>query len=133
MTVLEEGLYSYLTATAGITALVGTRVYAFRIPQHMTLPCLTVQRISTARTHTHDSSGATGLARTRVQFDAWAADYSTAKSISDALRAALNGKKGTLSGAYTIQAALIEEESPELEPQSNLYRSRSDYMIWASE
>jgi hypothetical protein len=133
MTVLEEGLYSYLTAAAGITALVSTRVYAFRIPQHMTLPCLTYQRISTARVHTHDTSGSTGLARSRFQFDAWADSYDTAKDITDALRAALNGKTGTLTGTYAIQAALVEEESPELDPQSNLYRSRSDYMIWVSE
>ena len=49
MTVIDEGLVSYLSGYSGLTALISTRVYAFRIPQGATLPCLTVQRISTPR------------------------------------------------------------------------------------
>ena len=92
----------------------------------MTLPCLTVQRISTARTHTHDSSGATGLARTRIQFDAWAADYSTAKSISDALRAALHGSQRWGAG----RVSWIENEWDEYEPDLEQYVRILDVIIW---
>lgn len=133
MATLEQGIYSYLTNYAGLTAIIGTRVYAFRIPQSVTMPCLTYQRISTPRILTHDTSGASNLAYPRFQFDAWADTYEVAKSITDVVRAALNGKTGNIgSGGYivTIQASLVDAEEPEIDPEINLFRSRSDYVIW---
>lgn len=130
---LEAGLVYKLQNTAGLTALISTRVYLERIPQGATVPCLTYQRISTTRELTHDVSGSAGTARVRVQFDAWATTYLSAKAIADALRAALNGFKGTItSGSDTVvvQAALIEAESSEPDLDAELSRVRSDYFIW---
>ena len=137
MTDLEEGLVSYLSAYAGLTAIISTRTYHIIIPQELALPCLTFQRISTATTHTHQTSGAAGdLAQARVQFDGWALTYAVAKSIIDQVRAALNGKTGeigTAPNAYTIRASLVEDESPEYDPETEYYRCRSDYLIWYQE
>jgi len=133
MATLEEGLISYLLSCPGLTALVGTRIYGLRKPQNTALPCLTVQRISTAREQTHDTSGASDLASPRFQFDAWAELYETAKPIVDELRAVLNGKRGTIgvgANQVTIQNALVDNEVPEIEPEMNLFRARSDYIIW---
>lgn len=137
MAVLEEGLFSYLSTYAGLVALIGARVYPMRIPQGATLPCLTYQRISTPRILTHDSSGATGdLAHPRFQFDAWSPTQKAAKAITDQLRAALNGKQGSIGTApsnVTIRSALVESEVPDFDPETKLYRSRSDYFIWHEE
>ena len=137
MTVLEEGLFSYLSTYGGLVPLIGARVYPMRIPQGATLPCLTYQRISTPRILTHDSSGATGdLASPRFQFDAWADTQKAAKAITDQVRAAMNGKTGEIGTApnnITIRAGLVEDEVPEYFPDARLYRSRSDYFIWHEE
>lgn len=137
MAVLEEGLVSYLSTYAGLVALISTRVYPVRIPQGATLPCLTFQRISTPRILTHQTSGATGdLAHPRFQFDAWATTQKAAKAITDQVRAALNGKTGAIgagASAVTIRAALVDNESPEYDTESELYRSRSDFTIWQEE
>lgn len=137
MAVLEEALLSYLTGYAGLTALISDRVYFMRIPQGATLPCVTFQRISTQRETTMQSSGATGdLARPRFQFDVWGTTAAAVKPITDQIRAALNGKTGTIgSGAYvlTIRAALVDNEDDEYNPEVNLYRSRSEYVIWHEE
>jgi hypothetical protein len=133
MTVIDEGLVAYLQSISGITALVSTRVYVFGIPQNATLPCIIIQRIDTPRVLTMDTSGATGtLAHPRFQFDAWATTYASAKAITDAIRATLNGKTGS-TGGVTIRAALIDGETPELDPETHLYRSRSDYIVWHEE
>lgn len=130
MTVLEEGIYSYLTTYAGLVSLIGTRVYAFRIPQEATLPCMTYQRISTPRRLTHDTSGAgNDLSYPRFQFDCWATTYASAKAIADQLHAALNGRKGT-TGGVMVRGALIADERPSYEPEANLYRVSCDYIIW---
>jgi len=139
MTTLEEGLVSYLTGVdcADLVALIDTRVYPMNIPQGAVLPYLAYQRISTPRILTHDSSGATGdLAYPRFQFDAWATTYASAKAIIDQVRAALNGKTGvigTAPNAITIRAALVEDEVPEFDPETKLYRCRSDFFIWHQE
>lgn len=134
MAVLDEGIIDYLDGIAGITALVSTRVYSFRIPQNATLPCIVLQRISTPRIATMDMSGATGtLASPRFQFDAWATTYASAKAITDAIRAALNGRTGATGTGVTIRAALIQDEVPEYDPETKLYRGRSDYQIWHEE
>ena len=133
MATLEEGIAAFLIADATIHGEVADRIYPLMIPQGATLPCLTYQRISTPRIVTHDSSGATGdLTSPRFQFDAWGVTQKAVKAISDALRAVLHGKTGA-TGGVTIRAALAENEAPEFDPESELYRSRSDYIIWIEE
>ena len=137
MASLEAGLVSYLQNYAGLTALISTRTYGMRIPQSATLPCLVVTRISTPRILTHQTSGATGdLISPRFQIDAWAETQSSTKSITEQVRAALNGKTGSIGSggnAVTIRAALANEEAPTWEPESELYRTRSEYIIWMEE
>ena len=133
MAVLEEGIAAFLIADATIGAVVDNRIYPLMIPQGAILPCLTYQRISTPRIVTHQSSGATGdLTNPRFQFDAWGVTQKEVKAISDALRAVLHGKRGAMGGV-TIRAAIAENEEPEFDPDSELYRSRSDYIIWQEE
>jgi len=133
MAVLEEGIAAFLIADVDIHAVVEDRIYPMKMPQNVTLPCLTYQRISTPRIVTHDSSGATGdLTSPRFQFDAWAETQKAAKAISDVLRGVLHGKTGAMGGV-TIRAALADNEAPEFDPDSELYRSRSDYIIWIEE
>jgi len=133
MAILEEGIAAFLIADATIGALVGDRIYPLFIPQGATLPCITYQRISTPRIVTHDSSGATGdLTHPRFQFDAWATTQKEAKQIADGLRTVLHGKRGAMGGV-TIRSALAENEAPEFDQESELYRSRSDYIIWIEE
>ena len=137
MAVLEVGLISYLEGYAGLSALISTRIYHMMKPQSVVYPCVTFQRIDTPRIHTMDSSGATGtLARPRIQFDAWADTYTAAKNITDQLRAALNGKRGSIGTApyaVTIRSALVDGEAPSYDTLVSMYRSRSDFIIYHEE
>ena len=69
MAEIEEAVYSRLTATGAVTALVGSgsaaRIYPNKIPQEATLPAVAYQRVSTRRVKAH--AAPTGLARVRVQ------------------------------------------------------------------
>ena len=68
----------------------------------------------------------------RIQFDAWDVTGKSVKAISDVLRKVLHGKTGAMGGV-TIRAALAENEAPAFIPDAELYRSRSDYIIWYEE
>jgi len=132
MTVLDEGLIDYLKMYAA--SLVSDRVYGMMIPQSAALPCITVQRVSTPRISTMDSSGAIGdLISPRFQIDAWATTQASTKAIADLVRAGLNGHTGITGAGVTIRAALASEESPSYDPETKLYRCRSEYIIWQQE
>lgn len=132
---IDEALGYFFKNTAGISALVSDRVYINRLPQTVTLPAITYQRISTPRVLAHDTSGATGTAYPRFQVDAWATTYASAKAITDAVRAALNGYKGTMGsgGAVTVQGALVQDEIYDIDPDAEIMRIMSDYIIWHTE
>lgn len=132
MITIDDGLIAFLNATAGVTNLVSTRIYKNKLPQTTTMPAITVQRISTPRVHTHDTSGATGTAYPRFQIDAWGASYTSCKTVTDAIRTALNGYKGTMGSVnpVTVQSALIQDETFDDSPDTGLMRIISDYVVW---
>lgn len=134
MATVDEGLVEYLKGYAGLTALISTRVYLAPFPQGATLPLLTIQRIDTPRELTHDTAGATGtLAHPRFQFDAWALTYASAKGITDQVRAALNGHVGSTGTGVTIRGALVQNERPDYDAETALWRVMSDYTVWHEE
>ena len=133
MITIEEGLLYHLQNTAGVAALVSTRVYPNKLPETVTFPAITYQRIDSPRVLTHDTSGATGTARPRFQFDAWGTTYASAKAVTDAIRAALNGyvgAMGTGGSTVTVQSSLIQDERFDDFGDAGILRISSDYIIW---
>ena len=134
---LEPALVSYLKAYAGLTALVSTRIYPIAFPDGVTMPCVTYQRIDTPYTHTMQTSGATGtLTRPRFQFDVYGETVLAVSNIQDQLRAALNGKTGSVGtspNTATIRASLAQNETIQNEPTLRLFRGISEFFIWYEE
>lgn len=128
--ILEEGIYAHLTDDAGVAALVGTRIYPLQVPQDVTLPAVAYQRISGPRDHAHD--GPTGLVRARVQFSALGSTYLEAKTVTEALRAALDGFKGTM-GTVEVQTVFLENERDEWAEAFRLPVVRQDVIFWYKE
>jgi hypothetical protein len=136
MITIEEGIYYRLTNFAGLTALISTRVYPFRLPVDVTLPAVTYQRISTPRENTHDqeNNGSDGcdLAMPRFQFTVWDDGFSGAKAVVKQLRKCLHGYTGTFgTGANTVSVygVLSDNEVDNYDPDSNLYWTTVDYFI----
>lgn len=105
---IETGLYSKLAGTAGVAALVGTRIYPQVVPQEQDLPALAYQRISGAPRYTH--SGDAGLTRARFQITCLAATYAGVKALAAVVRAALTGATGAWDDV-TVGACLVENEA----------------------
>lgn len=127
---IEEALYTYLIAHAGLSALVGDRVYPLVAPQDATYPLVVYQRISGIRIHSH--SGPSGLASPRFQFSAWGESFSDAKNVAEQVRLALDGYAGTM-GSLAVGACLIATELDQYEPDTGLYRTILDFFIWHEE
>lgn len=100
MSELHGPIYAHLAANAGVSALVGSRIYRDRATETDVLPYITYTRISEAR-HPH-STGTSGLVNAVYQINSWATERNDANEIAEAVRNALDTLTGTLgAGAVT--------------------------------
>lgn len=127
---LEDGLYTFLAAQAGISALVGTRIYPLVAPEGAVMPCIVYQRIGGSRVVSH--SGDSELARPRIQVSAWAETYDEAKSIAEAVVAATSGYSGTW-GSVSIGAVEVEDGPDDYDEATRLYRKINDLIVYFTE
>ena len=127
---LESELRTYTLAGVAVAALVGTRMYARMLPQTPTLPAIVYQRVDTRRMH--DMAGPDGLPRPRLQLTCWGATPAAAYGLAAAVRARLDGYKGTW-GTLTIGSCLMVGERDLDDPDASRSAVALDFMIQYTE
>lgn len=127
MTTVEEALVTYLKANTTLASKIGDRIYSQHVPQSSILPCVVYQRISSNRVLTHDQSSS-GLVQAVYQFDVYSTTYLNALEVADALRGALQGYKGTLSG-INVLAILPKNEIHSEEREIGITRIMIEYNV----
>jgi hypothetical protein len=124
---MEANLIAKLLATAGVTALVSTRINWSRRPQGSALPAIVLHRIDGSPDYHH--AGASGLVQSRVQVDCWAASYGAAKAIARAVETAVTAQTFT-QGATRFDVILIaDERDSTFDETTPLFRTSLDLMI----
>lgn len=111
---LQQALAVVLAQAAGVTALVGSRIYYEHVPQGAALPYLVRHEIAVEQSFL-PVDGPSSLDRSRVQFVAWAETVAAADAVRRAVRAALDGYSATVTvGAesFEIQAAIPDIQVP---------------------
>lgn len=138
---IQEAIVDRLEDIAAVTALVGTRIYASRLPQRGVLPAIRVQVISRMQpTHLR---GASGLSRSRVQVDAVAGEQFTpdpstqAHAVADALHgpgdgSALCGWSGVVGSPGIEILAILPLDEHEMYDAEEIrqYKVMRDYYVW---
>lgn len=125
---MEAALLARLLATAGLTALVSTRINWTRRPQGEALPAVVLHLID--RGPDYHTQGASGLVENRVQVDCWASSYKSAKAVARAVEAAVAGQS-FVQGAVRFDAVFLADErdaSLEEAPET-LFRTSLDLMV----
>ena len=116
-----------LLATAGVTALVSTRVNWSRRPQGAALPAIVLHRVSGLPDVHH--GGASGLVVSRVQVDCWAASYGSAKAVARAVETAITAQTFT-QGAVRFDVILIDSERDDSTDETTpIFRTSLDLMV----
>lgn len=129
-----QKLKTYLAGYAALTALVGNRVYALRLPQQPMLPAVRYRRIS--RRPVHIKVGVNEpLVSLRVQFDVVASSYGSLEEVAGVLKSALYAYKNT---APVVMQVMIENEQDFEETERGAggdpqMRRVIDAMIWCHE
>jgi len=127
---VESEFRDLLADDAGVSALVGSRIYWVLAQEGAARPLIVLQMIS--HFPIHDEDGGMFVTR-RVQVSCLADTYLETLPLSDAVREALNGYAGELLGsppeASTIQAILLLDESEGLEFEADEYRHDLDFQV----
>lgn len=131
-----DAIRGFLIADAGVSALVASRIYPDVLPQGYTVAtggALTYTVIDTV--HDHLINGLSGIARSRIEFAAFAVTRAISNSIAEAVRA--SGLVGTtgLVGDVRVESVMIVDgvqtldERPTDGSQQHRYLTVFDYMI----
>jgi hypothetical protein len=126
---IETAIRSILVNDAAVKAITA-RCYPVMIPQNPTCPLILYAKISGPRDH--HLEGPSGLANPRMQVEAWDATYGGAKKLAEAIRKALDGYTGIVSGVK-IGSCLLDSERDIYEPELKVHRTIMDFTIWHTE
>lgn len=138
MATIYEGLYDEMRDDAAISAIVGiganARVFPGIPPPNATAPFISFRRIAYIRLETF--SGPTTLARPTFQIDCWGSNNETVVSLSEAVRALLDGFRGLMGDDDIVvrRAFLVgqndDPEDPEDGGGNDINRNRMNFEIW---
>lgn len=117
----ETALLRTLREDAGLSALVGNKVFPLAIPAGNYLPCVTFQRIGGMPANT--LSGHSGLEEIDLQIDVYAKNYGEAKAVAKAVRAAMP-PSGDVFGAHLIEDQDLYEDG------TNYFRVSMEFKVW---
>lgn len=128
---IESALYSILSTTGAITTICGTRIYPIKMPDNSIFPAVTYQKIVETTEHIINSSGQ--LKKAIFSISTWVrhtptATPATARELSAAIRAAIDGIRGLYSG-MDIQGILIQNETQTYDEDVEVYRILQDFLI----
>jgi hypothetical protein len=131
---LRQAVYLRLMATAGVTDLVGDRIYFGALPQSINLqdgPALTYQVIS--RPYGHVLTGSDGTSQARVQITAHSYRAKISNRTIAAVNAAFDGYRGPMGGVDVTASILAGRGDMPAPPMSSTdqwtYSVHADYQI----
>lgn len=116
---IEHALFSILSNDAGVTALVGSRIYPIMLPQNATFPCASYSTDEGQEDDTFDGQGT--FQQINIEVDAWAKTHAEMLTVGGAIKAALKNYSGTVSGV-TIDKIRIESSVCVYEDASEAFR-----------
>ena len=124
-------LAALLRAEATISALVGTKVFGFHVPEEFGPPFVVIEQISSDEMLALD--GTYGMRMIEVDIDCKAERSVTSTEISRVVRAYLQDYSGT-AGDHNIDAVLLRSERTQYEPPTDksdvgIYTTLLDFSI----
>lgn len=131
---IEDGIVYRSLNYAGISALIGDRIFAQKLTQNPVMPALTYQLITPMSLISHQ--GMSGTAYPRYQITGWDTTELGVIALMKAVRLCWSGYKGTVGVApntVVIQASLPVGGYETYEPETGLFMRALDFEIWHAE
>jgi hypothetical protein len=126
MGTIDTALFTRMSTFAGLSALIGTRIYPAPAAQDVAGDYVTIQQISGPRQYA--MGGATGLVDARFQVDCWSGSSVGVRALAEQVRLALSHYHGT-SDSVTVDLVLLENEQKLYDEEAELHRVIHDYVV----
>jgi hypothetical protein len=110
----EKHVYQRLVTTPTVARLIGFQVYPIAVPKSAVLPFCVYKRANISRESA--LAGPLYVPVVGLQVASWATYYDDARELADAVRIALDGRIGTLSGVTISDIRLVSETDDFLDP-----------------
>jgi len=123
---IESSIYSRLTAYAGVSDLVSTRIYPVVMPQGTTFPAITYQTNTREKNPTFGADST--ISSKEMRITSWADTYSEAKDLADEVLGALNR---WTSG--DVQEVFHDDEGDTYNEELDKYGVYMDFVVWFNE
>lgn len=125
----EKVVKTLLGNAAGVSALVGARIYPGPIPQGTTLPAISYEHISTVPLRTLDAAAGYSLVQSRIECTAVAKTYGEQKALVEEIRKALDYQRGTVASIEVV-SILRGAAGPDIRDDDvQLYTQAVDFLV----
>ena len=129
----EKAITALLKGSAGVTALVSTRIHPVELPAGTALPAVVVKHISTTPRATLDAAADYGLVASRIEVSALADTYPGLKALMAQIKAACNYQRGVLGGAV-VASVVADVIGPDLSnTAAGLFEQSIDFIVTLQE
>jgi hypothetical protein len=105
---IDTALKDLLVANPTVSGLIGQRMYDSALPRSYTVPAACYHRY--VLNQQYDFAGPISVVETSIQYDVYAADAATARSVAEAIKAVLTPYVGTLNDGTQVQACYMEQD-----------------------
>jgi len=123
---VEDAIYSRGTTHAGLSALIGLRLYPGLAPQNVGYPAVVYQRISAVPESLMTDD--TDILRERFQMTVLAEDYATASATAIQVKAAFQRWQGT-EASVIVEDSFLSGDIDLYNPDTELHQRAIDFEI----
>lgn len=128
---IDQNVYTFLSAQAGITSIVSTRIYPLILPSSPAYPAVTY------RDEGHDPAesftGSDELTRSDYFIDAWSSTPEGATTLETAIKTALKNHSGAFGGITILRSTISTIQGMVYEDSVEAYRKTVLFTIWHQE
>ena len=120
-------IYSMVAANANLVTLIGTRIYPEEAPMEATYPYITYTKVNTNPTRVKNLVSPKD--EFKINFFIYSKNYDTSQNVGDALRIALDNKKGVYSNVNVDWVIFEDEANGDPIMEDKIYWMVQDYMF----
>ena len=129
---VSKDIRSFLLSVPAISSAVGTRIFPDIVEQNADFPAIRFMIIST--TPYEHLSGILPVAKARLQIDAYGDTRTSANSVADLIRIAIEKFRGTINSQFIHEINLATGEAHTLDPDAlkinkRLYVTSQDFFV----
>lgn len=110
-----KSMRQYMLSKTAVTDVIGQRFYAKRLPQNATVPAVAYRTLT--ESHDHALDGLAGMVSTRIQYECFAANAESARSLAYIMIGSEADQIKGLTHGTNVRSVMVEDGVREYEDE----------------